>query len=180
MSDEYVKRCEKAQRALRKVIRMTEPGTGWKLHAAYAELSTITKRGAGIEDAPASDPPSPSGGASGMIDWEKRREVARRWGQLPAEERERLVIEQLGERRLTLAELAGEMRAAHPDTCGQLYDTTLRPHAQKMIDRGVLAREGEQFRGKTRYRYFQPVKLEGPIADLDRAFRDEAARKDAD
>jgi hypothetical protein len=106
-------------------------------------------------------------GRSESID--SRRERA--WDAIPTAERDRLVLEHLGDDRLTIRELHRRMEAALPDCC--LYEPYVRSLVMRLFRERELDRVGERYRkgDSIRYRYFKRP-LEGPIADLERAFHE--------
>lgn len=162
--DEYVDLCIEARDALRAVIAETEPGTGWTLHGAYAELRACIERGG----APPSrrETAKERGERERQEQWERRRA----WKTLPDEARDRAALQALGDERLTIRETQARMAEILTDC--DVYETDARRTLLRLVDAGDVAREPEAFKGKTRYRYFRTTDLRGPIADLDRQFRD--------
>ncbi len=79
---------------------------------------------------------------------------------------ERLIIRELTSRINVLLGLSGERGSR------VVWEGDIRYLTSRMMRAGQLDREPESFRNKIRYRYFRADGLEGPIADLDRAFRE--------
>ena len=145
---------EDAQTALEKVIRVSKPGTGMELHAAYRSLGLIRERDAG--------PPA----------WrEELIEQRNVWKRLSRLDRERLAIEVIGEKHLTVSELTARIESELGGrSVVSVYVSDVRPLLARLIGAGELDRFGEQWRGRTRYRYFRRTQLSGPIAELERMF----------
>lgn len=148
--DEYVVLLEEAQAALYDLIMASEPGTGWAFHQAY----TATKKS--LENYATPTPRQ-------VI--EAAQEPSRAWKSAPSHERERIVLEALGDARLTRTEVAQRINDTHPEF--HVYDSG--PLLDRMLLAGELERVSEAFKGKKRWRYWRNSKLSGPIADLDQA-----------
>lgn len=151
--DEYVALVDDARESLRRLLVATEPGTGLSLHSAYNDLKAMGRPVRALAD--------------------RRLEEMRYengWKRIPTLERERIMLELLGERRLTIAELTQELKAAQRTECA-IYDSHVRAMVYRLYRAGGLDRAGEQWHGKTRYRYFRKP-LSGPIADLERKFHE--------
>jgi hypothetical protein len=115
------------------------------------------------------------------------READEVWRQTPRERRETLLFQVLGDEALILRELTERMNGelGFPQPPGTrapraVYDGSVRSLVQRMLRDGQLERESETF-NKThmRYRYFRRRGLEGPIAGLERAYRDDSEREEA-
>jgi hypothetical protein len=115
------------------------------------------------------------------------READEVWRQTPRERREVLLFQVLGDEALILRELTERMNGelGFPQPPGTrapraVYDGSVRSLVQRMLRDGQLERKSETF-NKThmRYRYFRRRGLEGPIADLERAYRDDSEREEA-
>jgi hypothetical protein len=159
-TDDYLELVETAKAALADVIQETEPGTGLTLHYAYRTLKDMVK-----ED-----------GRSRVLAEEraKREERDRRWAEQTAawnatagERRQRMILEALGDDRLTVGQLAKRMAERHGEEFGSVYDSMLRGEVGKMLAAGELDRIREDFRNRPRYLYFRKPGLSGPIADLE-------------
>jgi hypothetical protein len=97
-------------------------------------------------------------------------ERRRSWRQSPMAYRERVVLEALGDGRMTLGELSTGMNEALGWSANRvIYEAAASSLARRMVASGQLGREPEEFRGKVRYRYFAKRTLEGPIVALDDA-----------
>lgn len=99
--------------------------------------------------------------------FELQRERRQEWQRSPWAYREGALFDVLADERLTISELT-ERLELHG-----LYASDVRTLLRRMVERRQLEREPEPFRGKVRYRYFQRRGLEGPIADLERAFHND-------
>jgi hypothetical protein len=101
----------------------------------------------------------------------ERLEKEAAWKRVPAAERDRILLEVLGEDRLTIRELTERMRSELP-RC-DLYES----HVGRLV--GRLFKEARELdraadprkKGRPRYLYFRRG-LEGPIADLERTFHE--------
>lgn len=161
---EYVELMETARDAIRALLEKSDVGSGLDIRAAYNTLErTINKQNRKADKRPERDEQQQ------REEWHKAR-IAWKW--TPMLERERLAIELIADRRLTVRELAGKLTEARPDCF--VYESDARSLVYRLCDAGELDRVGEEWRGRTRYRYFRKVDLEGPIVGLDRAFRDGA------
>jgi hypothetical protein len=158
--DRYLELLETARDAVRDVILESECGTGViTLNYAYDHLkrSIKTLQNEDHMAAPNSAPPR-----------------ARWWkSEFSVRDREHQILDVLAEHRLTLRELAEHMRELHPDL--KMDHSSVISIANRLLKAGELDRQPEHYnRGpRIRYRYFRRVQLDGPIADLDRAFREE-------
>lgn len=104
------------------------------------------------------------------------RERQAAWRRSPKERREGLVLQVLGDERLTISELTERLEAKlnpEREKYGTVYDSAVRALAMQMLAAGQLEREGEEFRGRLRYRFFRKAGLSGPIADLERVYNDD-------
>ena len=101
-----------------------------------------------------------------------RRDVSSKT--MPRVERVHLVLNALGDKRLTL----GELSARIEEQAGVwVYDSRLRPLVYQLHEAGELDRVGERRAkgdkpGAIRYRYLRRRELAGPIADLERALEE--------
>jgi hypothetical protein len=101
------------------------------------------------------------------------RERRDAWFKMPWDVRERLLLEALGDKRLTVREIEQGMKAL-PEFGGEIYTNDVRALAERMISSGRLDRVNDPFRNKPRWRYFLLTpSLDGPIADLERAYHDD-------
>jgi hypothetical protein len=175
--DEYHDLQIAARDALYALLKETEPGTGIYLHQAYGNLRGDVERWEQAQE-------------------ERRQKEARRRQQekyaerdrrgailmgLPRAGRERFVLELLGEDRLTLRELTERVQVRVCEQVGcegdprieaGVYEQDVRRTVMRMWRARELDRTPEPIRpgGKPiRYRYFRRG-LEGPIAELERAF----------
>ena len=93
-----------------------------------------------------------------------------RWTDKPVAVRERIVLETIGDGRLTNRGIWEAVCEAHPGV--KLYKSEIAPLTRRLVAAGEIVCEREAWRGRTRNRYHRRTDLDGPIADLDRAFRE--------
>jgi hypothetical protein len=107
------------------------------------------------------------------------------WRRVPRDRRDSLVLEVLGDERLIIREITERMNAAlgYPESrdadgyrspCA-VYQCEIQNLVARLLRDGQLEREPETF-NKThmRYRYSRKQALDGPIVDLERAYRDDS------
>lgn len=189
--DEYVELLEIARDALRDVLEETDHGAGFTMREAYAQINADLDLLAS-EDVDAVDdrarrarellaklqpPASAPRGQHGLHD---RRDRAREWRRVPRAARESIVLDALGERRMSVSELLFHIFRTRPNC--MFSDAYLRDLLTHLVESGDLGCATElpppdptRRRGRRARRvYFRrtPV-LTGPIADLDRAFNAE-------
>lgn len=92
------------------------------------------------------------------------------WKDLPVSARERVILETIGDRRVTNRGIWESIRSANPDATIYLSDVTAL--TGRLRRAGEIVAEREPWKGRTRNRFHRRTDLDGPIADLDRAFRD--------
>jgi hypothetical protein len=100
----------------------------------------------------------------------------RGWQRRPQGDRDRLLLDALGEDCLTIRELTARLNAAldsPQDRWPTVYESTVAKMARRLLSAGEFERIGEPFKGKVRYRYFR-CRGQGPTAELERAYRGEA------
>src|SRR5207247_1257566 len=93
-----------------------------------------------------------------------------RWLRLRRQERRQLMLDLLGDDRLTLREL--QERFAE-ELGATVYESEMRSVVRGLVAAGELNREAEPFRpnrGSIRYRYSRRRGLSGSIAELEHAF----------
>lgn len=97
--------------------------------------------------------------------WERCDE----WRALPKHEQDRMVLEALGDDKLTNREVENRLLEhddrPHPSGVSQEIAAVTR----RLLEAGELERQAGQF-GMSRFRYFRRTKLSGPIKDLDESF----------
>jgi len=104
------------------------------------------------------------------------------WGRLPRERRETLLLHVLGDEQLIIREVTDRMNRelGCPQRKNEWKPTAVYPgNVTALIKRlwrgGQLERLPETFnKTHTRYRYFRSRVLDGPIADLERAYEDDS------
>ena len=97
------------------------------------------------------------------------------WADMPRERRQALVLDVLGDERLTIREiwvLVEERLQSAYEVEGPriVYQSYVGSVVKRMLREGQLERHAEVYRNKPRYRYARKRGLEGPIADLERAY----------
>ena len=88
---------------------------------------------------------------------EQQNRRAHAWRRLPQERRDELLLQALGEQRLTIPELTSQLNAgldAPTDGWPTLYSSTVASMVRRLVAVGEFDRIGEPFQGKIRYRYF--------------------------
>ena len=150
------------ERAIAAMTRteLADPGMGMEWR-----LMRVEKRETPKADEP-EKPKAPTNGPEWREHEDANREPREAWGRLSAERRESLLLNMLGEERLTLAESASRMDAelGHVDgkNWSAVYASDVRNLAMRMVRSGQLERVAEPFQGKVRYRYFK-AGLEQPL-----------------
>lgn len=154
INDEYRALLEDARDALYDLLQATDPAKGMLVRRAYGDIDrTLT------ED---------DERARRRERWAERD---REWhNQLTVREREDLVLEQLATRGFTITDLTRELGTAHPEL--KIWRSGVTQIVRGLFNRRELSREPEPFAGKVRYRYFRDADLNGPIVDLERAYRE--------
>jgi hypothetical protein len=169
--EDYRALMEGARDALRDLLEETHLDLGVRLRAAYGQLRRELE---GDDEGRRSV--AERDGVSERKERELResREREQVWKQTPIERRESLLLQVLADEGLTINELVGRVNAelCPPDTNYlMVYEPALRVLVKRMFAAGQLERVGEPAcNGQTRYRYFRKRGLDGPIADLDRAY----------
>jgi predicted transcriptional regulator len=99
------------------------------------------------------------------------KEAEARWFDLSLADRHRFILEVLGTERLTVTQITERLDALREDW--KVWRSSVTQTLTRLFERGDLCRESELYRNRPRYRYFfQPADLSGPIADLERMFRE--------
>lgn len=96
------------------------------------------------------------------------RDAARAWAQTPKAEREQVVLDAIGDRRLTITEATAACNEALPDI--RIYASSVGYVMRRLLGEGVLEREPEIFRNKPRYRYSKRKPMDDAISELDDLF----------
>jgi hypothetical protein len=110
-----------------------------------------------------------------------RKDAEDAWRRLSRDRRESLVFQVLGDRRLVIREITAGMNAelGYPQQEGRhnpraVCESEVGNLVKRMLREGQLQREAETFnKTHTRYRYSRRRDLDGPIADLERAYNAE-------
>ena len=98
------------------------------------------------------------------------REARDRWRRASWDERERWMLQALGDARLTASELVDRIEA---NGSVGTNPNEVRRLAARMVAAGVLDAVKEPYKSAGRYRYQHRRELDGPIADLERAYHAE-------
>ena len=182
---EYVELLTAARDALQDLLAETKPGTGMELHAAYVDI----ERAIGMLTTPdvwaesvATSPdvlarlrawfPHAEAEAEASRRAERRQrdvDERRAWRQTPRAVRERVVLEALGDDRLSVGELCCRLRDT---TTAQFTQEGLREILKRLVAAGELsfANEPPAGGGRRRAVYSRNGALSGAIVDLERAF----------
>ena len=107
-----------------------------------------------------------------------RKEAEALWQQMPRERREALLFQALGDERSVIRELTDRMNRelGYPRVEGAyrvraLYGNEVGSLVKRLWRSGQLDRDAEIFNvNHMRYRYFRKRRLDGAIADLERAY----------
>lgn len=99
---------------------------------------------------------------------ETMRQARARWTGLDKAERQRLALNALGDKRLCAREIFERVAAELPDA--DFYRSDIDPVLRALLDAREVDREAEDWQSRKRWRYFARRELDGPIADLERAF----------
>lgn len=158
---EYTEACRVAKEALYDVLMATEPDTGGRLRVAYTQLKRLSgtgEAGHGRETREREERERE----------ERLQEHKRRtgWKRISMDRREAFAFQLLGDDRLTIADLTKRFRTEF-GTDIAIHETHIRGLVARMLEAGHLARKGEAWQGRVRYRYFRKRELEGPIVELE-------------
>ncbi|HEX2161683.1 MAG TPA: hypothetical protein VHF88_07665 [Thermoleophilaceae bacterium] len=155
--DEYLELCHNAKDALSDLLDETDHDLGTCERTAYKSLKRYIAR----HEAEADEPEDDDG-------WAVERARRKAWDRWPMERKRAVVLELLGDKRLTGKELAQRFRQAVAADF-DVYEDQVLYIVKKMLG-ADLDRELEQWGSRGRYRYFRKRGLEGPIAELQRQF----------
>lgn len=165
-SDEYRGLIE-ARDALRALLVASPPDSCMALRPAYGVLARTLETDGDRRDA-----------AQSAREEHDRKRPSVDWRKIPADRREAVVFQVLGENALTPREVTAAVNVelstpGEEDHWDVVYQSWIQGLLKRMVQAGRLTREPEPFMGKFRYRYSRNRTLEGPIADLERAYRDD-------
>lgn len=169
-SDEYVELIETAKDAVRELLMATEPGTGLGLHSAYNTLKAMHEKGTTPQTTTSHGDRERQMWAARHEEWAAAREG---WTQLSLPERERLVIETIGEGKVPIRELLSKWNE-RPDM-SSIHYSDVYPTVRALYKAGELDRSIERVKNtqRTCQHYFRKAKLAGPIVDLERTFHEQ-------
>ena len=94
-----------------------------------------------------------------------------RWGDFGTVGQERLVLEVIGERRLTKREITEALQTRLGDEF-HIYDNYVQNVLRHLLAADEIVREPEDWRGRYRYRYARKPPS-GTIVDLERTFHEQ-------
>jgi len=167
--DDYRELLEKAEDAIQDLLEESRPDAYMSLRFGYREVCRELDRGARAR-----------GDADTKAEWARARaeqqERQGRWRTLPKERREALVLQVLADDGLRLGDLTARInRELVPDGgFPAVWESSVRYVVKGMVDAGQLQRTADPMSGgRVRYRYSRKRGLAGPIADLERAYRDD-------
>lgn len=176
-SDEYSELAQTAKDALHDVIRVLEPGTGWKLHEAYMDLKDWIKRLDANNEAEAADveaePAADDRRDAWQREYEQRLERKRAWRETPREQKVQWILNALDDNRLTHTEIEHRVRERNPEFG---YYVNTRVLVTELVRSGDLEREKEpRAEGSKayRWRFRRRVKLSPELESLQRALDEE-------
>ena len=128
------------------------------------------------------DSASTAAPATQLEQWREREIESRAnqatWRNLSRLDRARLIVELLGDDRLTVRGVTAKIteRLGH----GAVYDSTTRQALMRLLNEGELCRAPEPNGcGQVRYRFYRNTHLSGPIADLERTFHEPTEDEEA-
>jgi hypothetical protein len=168
--DDYRSLIVAVRDSLHVLLVASSPDSWMSLRSAYGVLDRALE-----QTAPVAPAPTPR-----EVLYEAKRPSVD-WKQIPAERREAILFQVLGDNALTPREItkAINVELATPgeeDRWRVVYETAVKSLLNRMMLSGRLTRTPEPFKGKFRYRYSISRTLDGPIADLERAYRDDDSR----
>ncbi len=166
-SDEYRALITDAHDALRALLRESEPGTGIVLHSAVSELRRWLEK----EDERETRAEQPE------REQEQREDEYRRmryWKTLSHATRSALLFQALGDESLTIAEITERIQGL-VQADGNIFESNIRFLVYRMYKERELDRSAHYHGQRVYYRYFKRTDLSGPIAELERHFRDTPA-----
>jgi hypothetical protein len=167
MQDEYRELLENARAALCDLLMASEPGTHLlPLQKAY----DILKQAADRPTLSSTTAQRPLAHDSDAHSYRERRAA---WRRLPIPARGRLIVELLGEDVLTCREIARRVDAQYGADYN-VYTSTVQAELYRLMQAGEVRRRPGYGGRQNPHRYFRNRDLEGPIADLERTYRDAA------
>lgn len=177
--DDFRQLMEDTLEALDRLFQQSTPDSCIALRQGYGDLRRDLARDDLRREAAAANV-ARDAQAQRQHDWQEReREINRRrggWNLTPIATREHLLLNALGDDRLTVSDLVPRLNAelGAPAGLTVVPESGVRSLVSRMHHAGELERAGEPFRGRVRYRYFRRP-LDGPSADLERAFHDRSS-----
>lgn len=172
-TDDYRELIETAHDAIDELLNASKHDSWMRLRLAYGEMSDALELDeAKREKAEKRDAEAAERRAAVA----RRQEIRERWTKLPAARREGILLDVLGDERLFHRDLCDRVNTAlvgAPDEECAVYPTEVQVLAKSMFDAGQLDRAVDPTSRRRRYVYFRKRGLDGPIADLDRAYRDD-------
>jgi hypothetical protein len=176
--DEYRELIEDARDAIRKLLDESEHDAWMWLRNGYGDLRNQLDRD--DRERAKSDSrykvATSERLAAERDEYRQRRAV---WKGLGREQRERYLLDVLRDERRTIPELTNRLEDHLQGEFGPcaVYIGDVRTVVTRMLHAGQLLPEPETFnKTHTRFRYFRKRGLDGPIADLERAYHDESEK----
>ena len=173
-SDECWESMEDARGALDAFLGLCDHDGALFVRLAYGNLRDwlANRDGQEEETTEAAERGKQAGPVEHRDDNSARRRV---WKETPEDRRETLVLQALGNEQLTIREVMARVNfelGATDDGSRFVCEGDVRRVVMRMFDGGQLERAKEVFRNKPRFRYFRITRLDGPIAELERAYHD--------
>lgn len=183
-SDEYRATAEDTLDAMRALLDASHPDSWSSVRLGYGQLrreldNEARERQEAQQARERAEQQQPAVDSDPMAKWRACQRIAHSlWVDLPRDRRETLVLDLLGDHGMIIREMTealdAKLRTPECEGCGVVFQGYVRSVVMRMWREGQLDRTPETFaKTKTRYRYSVRRALDGPIADLDRAFHED-------
>jgi hypothetical protein len=166
MSDDYAELVRAAKDALGDMLRASEPGTGLSLHMAYAALKSMLDKEQGTVVETQQESPE----KKLAREFAEAQARTRLWLDLNLDDRHRIILQVIGDEKLTLREITKRLDDYRDDW--KIWQSNVASTVKRLCERGDLACEKDMLGNRPRNRYFHSTDLTGTIADLEREFGD--------
>jgi hypothetical protein len=143
---------------------------GWALHGLLADREPLETDGPDYEHDTA-DETAENETTVREDRWAAQREARAEWESLGKERRQWVALQVLGDDRLTAREVFE--RVARNFNEGAVYRSDIDPVLKRLLDAREVERVREQRGKRMLWVWSRRTALEGPIADLERALRDD-------